>query len=366
MSKVTLRPGTPESRRQTIPAAARQLLLPASWVYRSIVAGRNFLYDLNLLSSTVVPVPVICVGNLTTGGTGKTPMVAWLAAHFRRQGKRVAILSRGYKRQNRAAPLLIRPGDPRPSIRELGDEAAMLLAALPDVALALDPRRRRGAVDLCRRWSPEVIIMDDGFQHRRLRRRLNIVMIDSQRLCGNGRLLPAGPLREPLGALQRADVVVCNKFDRRHRDFGRLAAAILEYLPAARIFTAVYQLRGCRPLWPPAAAVDLRQLRGRDVVAFAGLANPDYFFDQLAAAGLKPTATLAFPDHHDYRPADLERLAGAAAPGTMVLTTAKDAVKVAAVPGAQQLLPDLWQVEINLQLRDPQRFHKLLESRLSL
>ncbi len=345
---------------------ASTILQPLAWGYRAVVAGRNLLYDLNILSAASVPVPVICVGNLTTGGTGKTPMVAWLAAFFHRQGRRVAVLSRGYKRRGKRRPLLLLPGDPPPPVRETGDEPAMLLASRPEIALAVDPRRHRGAENLCRRWSPEIIIMDDGFQHRRLRRRLDIVMVDSQRLFGNGRLLPAGPLREPLAALQRADILVCNKFDQRHPRFTAAAAEMLSYLPPGRIFTATYKLQHCRSVWAPCEAVGRKQLRGRTAVAFAGLGNPDYFFRQLAAAGVELQAQLVFPDHHDYRTRDLERLSRIAADVPLLLTTAKDAVKIAALPTAARLLPRLHQVDITLQLADSPRFNKLLESGLSL
>ncbi|MBN2331875.1 MAG: tetraacyldisaccharide 4'-kinase [Deltaproteobacteria bacterium] len=345
------------------------LLYPPSLVYQALTTGRNLLYDFHLLETSGVPVPVICVGNLTVGGTGKTPMVAWLANHFISHGKKVALLSRGYQRRNNNNPLMLLPDEPADRdflIDDLGDEAALLHSRFPDAALILDTNRRRGATAVCSRWQPDIIIMDDGFQHRRLQRDINLVMIDSQRLFGNGHLLPAGPLRESLAALERADLVVLNKFDLPHPDFGGQIGKLFNHISPRRVCTAMYRLSSFHFLSrenPPMAA---HQMAGQTAVAFAGIGNPDYFFQQLEGLGITLKKTLTFPDHCPYTAAALEKISRAAAGCDLAITTAKDAVKIAAIPAAGELLPQLTIADIELQINQPERFNKLLESRLAL
>jgi len=331
-----------------------------------MVAGRNLLYDAGLLQINKVPVPIICVGNLTVGGTGKTPMVSWLTNYFSRQGKKVAILTRGYKRHNSQKPLILLPGEKNQyGVNELGDEAAMLHARHPHTALVLDVNRSRGARTIYSCWSPDIIIMDDGFQHRRLQRNLNIIMIDSQRLFGNGFLLPAGSLREPISALQRADLVIFNKFDAHDPLFASKSRRIFDYLSPERMFTASYQLTSLYNLNQPPRRFRIDQLQAKKVLAFAGIANPGYFFRQLETMGLKLQSTLSFPDHANYKLKNLQKISRLADNCQFAVTTAKDAVKIAEIPETQHLLPPLLVADVKLQIDLQHRFIELLESRLS-
>ncbi|MEA2108647.1 MAG: tetraacyldisaccharide 4'-kinase [Pseudomonadota bacterium] len=353
--------------KKTIHLLSQSLLYPASLGYRLAIYSRNLLYDFNLLSTTQASVPVICVGNLTVGGTGKTPMVSWLTDYFSRQGKKVAIMSRGYKRSGSQNPLVLLPGATNMrGVSELGDEAAMLHARHPQAALVLDADRSRGARAVCSRWQPDIIIMDDGFQHRRLRRSVNIVMIDSQRLFGNGLLLPAGPLREPISALQRADLLIFNKFDAQHTYFAKKSRKVFDFISPTRLFTASYHLRSLYNLKQPSRLLTVDQLQGKKILAFAGIANPDYFFQQLENIGIKLQRTLPFTDHMSYDRKSLQKISQTAAGCQLTVTTAKDAVKITAFPETCRLLPELLVADIDLQIEPQNRFIELLESRLSL
>ena len=343
------------------------LLYPVSLGYHLAVSVRNFLYDFKLLSTSTASVPVICVGNLTVGGTGKTPMVSWLADYFSHQGKKVAIITRGYKRSGSQKPLLLLP-DSKSHYKagELGDEAAMLHARHPQAALVLDADRSRGAQTICSSWQPDIIIMDDGFQHRRLQRTVNIVMIDSQRLFGNGLLLPSGPLREPITALQRADLVIFNKFDAHHSSFAKKSRKVLNHISPARLFTAHYQIHSLHNLKDPSRPVAGNQLHGKKTMAFAGIANPGYFFQQLEQQGIPLLRTLSFTDHMNYNKKSLQKISREAAGCQLIITTAKDAVKIAEIPEINQLLPEVLVADITIAIASQDRFIDLLESRLSL
>ncbi|MBN2705080.1 MAG: tetraacyldisaccharide 4'-kinase [Deltaproteobacteria bacterium] len=317
-------------------------------IYRSLMAGRNLLYDLLPALSQAVDIPVICVGNLSTGGTGKTPMTAYLADYFQAQGLNIAILSRGYGRKAARRPQLVNAATKiTPELAaELGDEALMLRQQLPSIPLVLDGNRVRGARRAGKELSPDLILLDDGFQHRRLRRNFNLLMIDSQKLFGNRRLLPAGPLRETLQALRRADAIVFNKFDQRQQHFYKEAAEVCNYISARRIFSAAYHFThftagdGRRR-----SLLEMQELG--PFCACSGLANNDYFFVQLRAHGLLVEETRSFADHHDYRAGDLRELIKLCRDRPL-LTTAKDAVKLSRLARTQKAKIQLWVAEIAL------------------
>ncbi|MBN2129221.1 MAG: tetraacyldisaccharide 4'-kinase, partial [Sedimentisphaerales bacterium] len=183
----------------------RILLTPPSWPYSLVTLFRNWLYAQGWLRVHRVGVPVVCVGNLTTGGTGKTPLVVWLARLMGQKGVRAAILTRGYKANGRKTPY---------DVTTNTDEPAELAAACPGVPVIVNPDRVAGAAEAIRSHGAQVLLMDDGFQHRRLGRDLDIVAVDATCPFGYGRLLPAGLLREPLSGLTRAHAVVLTRSDQ--------------------------------------------------------------------------------------------------------------------------------------------------------
>ncbi|MBL6751875.1 MAG: tetraacyldisaccharide 4'-kinase, partial [Nevskia sp.] len=253
------------------------------------------------------PVPVIVVGNITVGGTGKTPLVLWLVQHLRERGWRPGVVSRGYGGRAPAYPLRVTPAtDPA----ACGDEPA-LLARSAGVPVAVAPDRVAAARLLVDGGEADIIVADDGLQHYRLARDLEICVVDGSRGLGNGELLPAGPLREPAGRLGTVDLVVVNGGS------WRAAVGVPQVAMQLDIAEAVALADGFRRR--------LAAFAGQRVHAVAGIGNPQRFFDALSAAGLQVTAH-PFPDHHRFTEMDL-----AFGDDLPVMMTEKDAVKCAAL-----------------------------------
>ena len=273
------------------------------------------MYRLGFLETVRLPRPVIVVGNVTVGGSGKTPLTLWLVAELARQGFRPGIVSRGYGGSVAAAGLAREVG-PDDTAAAVGDEPLLMArrAGCP-VWIGRD-RVAAGRGLLAAHPECDVLVTDDGLQHYRLARDLEIVVMDG-RGAGNGFPLPAGPLREPLGRIRRAHALVYNG--------GRLEPRAPRDVPAfsMKLTGDVFQ-----SLADPAVRCDAVAFAGRDVHALAGIGHPRRFFDHLAALGVRATSH-AFPDHHAYGPADL------AFPGAdALLMTEKDGVKCAALAPA--------------------------------
>jgi tetraacyldisaccharide 4'-kinase len=286
------------------------LLLPVSWVYGAIAARRRARAR---KKAARLLVPVLSVGNITCGGTGKTPVVEMLVRRLLEKGLRPAILSRGY----RAGP----DGS--------NDEARVLAANLPGVP-HLQRADRVAAGREAIAAGADVLVLDDGFQHQRLARDLDLVLIDALDPFGGGRVLPAGLLREPLAALGEATLIGITRAPLVPPALRGILRGLLRDrfpgIPRVEIEmdpVDLSPLAGGDPL-PPEA------LRGIAVLAFAGLGNPEAFRRELERRGARIAAWLPFPDHHPYRPADLERVAAAAgrAGAEAIVTTQKDAVKL--------------------------------------
>ncbi|HEV2219562.1 MAG TPA: tetraacyldisaccharide 4'-kinase, partial [Casimicrobiaceae bacterium] len=321
----------------TLPAA---LLLPLSWMFGVLSAMRRAAYRAGRLRRTRLPVPVVIVGNIAAGGSGKTPLVIALAGALRERGFHPGIVSRGHGRRDRA-PRVVLPGD---RARDVGDEPPILAASGAPVCVG---RSRAGAAGALLAAHPEVdvIVCDDGLQHYALDRDVEIAVVDGARGNGNGLLLPAGPLREPVSRLASVDALVELWTDdaavapaRDPARPGREArvgagpgfpgtAAENRVRPefARRGRPAIYRMTQQPQPWrnvaDPAIVTDSGHLRGPDLVAIAGIGNPQRFFDQLERLGLEPR-THTFGDHHHYRRAEV------AFPGARaILMTEKDAVK---------------------------------------
>jgi tetraacyldisaccharide 4'-kinase len=298
-------------------AAARAGLAAIAAPYRVAVAVRNAAYEAGWLAVESAPVPVISVGNLTLGGTGKTPLVAWVARHLAAAGVPPAIVSRGYG----AAP------------GETSDEAAELAILLPDVTHVANRRRVAGARTAAARGA-RVIVLDDGFQHRRLARDLDIVAIDATDPFGCGHLFPRGLLREPLAGLARAQVAVLTRADaidapRRREIRDAFARACRGRLRAAWVEAThrPLRLRSATSVTEP-----LESLQGSRVAAFAGIGNPAAFRGAVESLGATLVGFRAFPDHHAYSDSDRESLGAWARDlaADRLVTTLKDLVKVRA------------------------------------
>lgn len=291
-------------------------LAPLSGLYGAVMAFRSLLYRLGLRHRVKVGVPVVVIGNLTVGGTGKTPLVAWLASRLSAVGLRVAIVSRGYGGRARGVTRVTMHS--RPS--EVGDEP--LLLARNAHATVFIGRDRVAAAKAAVADGADIVVSDDGLQHLALVRNCEIVVIDGQRGFGNRCLLPRGPLRESPRRLRRVNAVVVN---------GELTAPgfTLPKFVTHTAFVMHLQPADARPVAGAGSLRALTSFRGNGVHAVAGIGNPQRFFDMLRGAGLT-VYEHALPDHHAFKPGDLEF--GDSLP---VLMTEKDAVKCASFADAR-------------------------------
>lgn len=312
---------------------ARAILAPLGGTWAAVMSARNLAYDAGILPSHTGPAPVVSIGNLTLGGTGKTPLVAWVVRMLVAGGHRPAVVSRGYGARR----------------GERSDEAAELAVVLPGTMHVADRDRIRGARAAAAAGA-DVVVLDDGFQHRRLRRNLDIVAIDATDPFGCGRVFPRGLLREPVAGLARAGAVVLTRADAV--DAARRAdiRAALDRACAGRL-PAAWMEADHRPVGLRSAAGDTQPLdlvRGRRVAAFAGIGNPSAFRATLESLGAEVVDFRAFADHHAYGERDAAVLAdrAAAVRADLVATTLKDLVKM-----PRQRLGDvpLLAVEIALQ-----------------
>lgn len=284
------------------------LLLPASGLFGVLTGLRRALYRLGLLPVALLPVPVVVVGNISVGGTGKTPLVSWLAAFLRAEGYHPAIVSRGYGGAAAGPRAVGQEGDPA----SVGDEP-VLLARRAGCPVWVG-RDRVAAARALLRAHPEcdVLLSDDGLQHYRLGRQVEIVVLDGARRFGNGLLLPAGPLREGKGRLASVDAVVANLGNEP-------AGKSVE----AREYAMILCGHTFYNLERPEVRIEPESLRGKRLHAVAGIGNPGRFFGFLRKLGLE-VAEHPFPDHYSYRPEDLHFDRPDA-----ILMTEKDAVKCA-------------------------------------
>jgi tetraacyldisaccharide 4'-kinase len=312
------------------------LLAPFSALYGAVVRARMALYRAGALAAREVGVPVVSVGNLTAGGTGKTPLVGWVARSLAAEGRRVCVLSRGYRRADERRRVVVSDGGRLlADAREGGDEPRLLAEQLLGMASVVSDADRVAAA----RWAREVLgsdafVLDDGFQHLRLARDFDVVTVDATDPWGGRRLLPRGRLREPLKGLARADCVVITRSDLAP-DLAGLRSEV-ERLCGGRaaVLTARFRTRRLRPLTPGEDRGDLVDDGGpQPVAAFCAVGNPRAFFAHLRADGHELAYTRAFPDHHAYVQSDLDRLAREAESrgARALLTTAKDAVKLRAL-----------------------------------
>ena len=310
-------------------------LRPLSWLYGLGVGLRNLLFETGVLKSRAYGVPVIAVGNITVGGTGKTPHVEYLV-RLLKQRMKVAVLSRGYKRKSRGFVL----ATSETTMRELGDEAFQMKQKFKDVTVAVDKKRTHGIDTLMS--SPEtsdtdVVLLDDAFQHRYVKPGVNILLVDYHRLIINDELLPAGRLREPLKAKDRADVVIVTKCPKTlsPMDF-RVLTKQMDLYPYQQLYFTTIDYEPLSPIFAndaqPTVSID-----GQNVLLLSGIASPEKMRLDIEGAFSPASLTpMAFGDHHNFSKRDIRRIneAFSALPEPrLIVTTEKDAARLTGAEG---------------------------------
>jgi tetraacyldisaccharide 4'-kinase len=319
--------------------AARAILAPAETLYRATITARGALYDWGILGAENFSVPVLSVGNLSVGGTGKTPVAAWFARRLFEKGAKPGIVLRGYG------------GDETLVHRRLNTEVPVIVAA--DRVRGI-----REAIAL----GVDVAILDDAFQHRRAARDADIVLVNADVWMGAPRLLPAGPWREPLRSARRADLVIVTRktADRSTvEDVKRALAAAAPQVPIAVAHLAPGELRSTAT----GQTLPLQALVGADLTAIAAVAHPESFFKQLADLGaiVRP---YSFRDHHAFTRAEARWLAAQSSNSDFVVCTLKDAVKLESLWPAEG--GSLWYVSQRVRIEDgPERIDRMLDNLLS-
>jgi len=313
-------------------------LRPLSWIYGCGVKLRNFLFDIGVLKSRAFDVPVISVGNITVGGTGKTPHVEYLV-RLLQQHLRVAVLSRGYKRKTSGFLL----ATDTTTARDIGDEPFQMKQKFKGLTVAVCKQRVKGIERLVEQdHGLDVVLLDDAFQHRYVKPGVNILLVDYHRLIIYDKLLPAGRLREPLSGKNRADIVIVTKCPRELKPMEfRVITKAMDLFPYQRLFFTTLAYDPMRPLYDKErGARPLAQLQQNEhVLLLTGIASPRQLIDDLSpfTSHLVP---LTFPDHHAFTKKDIRRIndAFAAMPAPKcIVTTEKDAARL---PTADKLSPE--------------------------
>jgi tetraacyldisaccharide 4'-kinase len=340
------------------------MLWPLEQLYRCFMRGRAVAYRRGWLRARRLPACVISVGNLTVGGTGKTPMVMRLAAWLRQRGLHVAVLTRGYGRRQRLPLVINGQGEVSQYTPELmGDEPILLARHLPDVTIGIGADRfalGQRIIQMEAPHPPDVFLLDDGFQHLRLARDLDLLLLDASSPLAPGAVLPAGPLREPLSALARAHLFVLTRSEGSAEK--KLLQAVRRHNPRAPLFRASTKLVGVfdAATHRPANLFVLQQQR---VLGFCGIGNPEAFWEDLRRWGFNLVGTSVFPDHHRYRVEDFQaiiRRADRARAGAL-LTTEKDLVNLTVVPPS---VPPCLYCRIDLEFEDEPGFFAAVAERL--
>lgn len=302
------------------------LLAPLSWLYSLIQQLRSLLYLSGILKTVRLPRQVVSIGNIAVGGTGKTPVTMYIARFLIEQGYKVAVLSRGYGGTLEGQTVVVSDGVSvmlAPS--ECGDEPYLLATTVKGLIVVIGSDRYAAGLLAMEQLSPDIFLLDDGFQHLRLWRDLNILLLDCKRPFGNGWTLPAGLLREPQIAAKRADLIIMTRAPE-----GTSMASLNSKIPACVSYHHIAELI---PL-SGGSSVTLTNLANCKVIAFAGIAEPILFFDELKNQGLNVIHTINFPDHTIYSKSDVSDIADAMDKYgvSIAITTEKDGVKLQNLP----------------------------------
>lgn len=317
--------------KKSIPLLKRIFYSPLSWIWESVYFFRRACYDYGILRQRSFQVPVISIGNLTFGGTGKTPFTLWLAEYLHKKNKKVMILMRGYKGKLEHSSGIITAGKMMtPDPVEYGDEPLLFARRLEDATIVVGKNRSENLSFYFPKVEPDVVLLDDGHQHIKIKRKLNIVLFDATMPMIRYRVAPLGYMREGFQALKDADLVVIGKADVAGPEKIKALKKFLQpHLPVGVEFAEV----GFRPNGFYNAANDLvlkaEEIRGRKVIGVAGVANPQSFFKLLEELGAEVIVTESFPDHYYFKPDEINALLSyAKSEDALLVTTEKDMVRI--------------------------------------
>ena len=334
----------------------RDWLLPLSWIYGCLVRLRNFFFDVGILKSHSFSVPIIAVGNITVGGTGKTPHVEYLIKLLKGRSK-IAVLSRGYKRKSKGFIV----ADKDSTVRDIGDEPFQMKRKYPDTIVAVDKKRVHGIKILTEQnRSLDVILLDDAFQHRYVKPGINILLVDYHRLIIYDKLLPAGRLREPLAGKNRADIVIVTKCPTslKPMDF-RVITKAMDLFPYQHLYFTTLQYECLRHINNNSTRTFASLKPDEHVLLLTGIASPQQIVEDLATlipegeTLSKRLTSMAFPDHHDFKKKDVLRIneTFAAMPSPKcIITTEKDAARLSCIEGlSDEVCQHLYSLPVNVK-----------------
>ncbi|WP_370640877.1 tetraacyldisaccharide 4'-kinase [Prevotella sp. E13-17] len=342
-------------------------LLPLGWLYGCVVQMRNYLFEMGILKSESFSTPVISVGNITVGGTGKTPHIEYLIRLLEKSAK-VAVLSRGYKRTSKG--FLI--ADEHSTAQDIGDEPYQMKQKFPDITIAVEKKRAKG-IKLLLQKDPklDVILLDDAFQHRYVKPGINILLVDYHRLIIYDKMLPAGRMREPLSGKNRADIIIVTKCPKSLTPMEyRVITKAMDLFPYQELYFSTLSYGKLTPLFKEAANAQLAQkagnltdLKDQNCLLLTGIASPQQMIEDLKphAASLHP---LTFPDHHSFNPQDIERINAEfnnLQGPKCIVTTEKDAARIKHTQGLSEAVKSslfVLPLEIEFMLEQTDKFNQ--------
>jgi tetraacyldisaccharide 4'-kinase len=304
------------------------LLIPLSIIYAFVIWLRNKLYDKKIFRSLKIDqCKLISVGNISVGGTGKTPVIKFLAGYLSEMGFKVAILSRGYRRSSKGTIIVSDGNHVLAGLKDAGDEPFLLAQQLKNIPIVVEGDRYNGAVTIREKFQPHIILLDDAYQHRRLQRDFDIVLVDASVGFGRGLLLPAGFLREPVKNLNRADLIWFTRIDQSN-NFDMLASWVNRYTSRPMIISehranTIIQASTNKQY-------QLSYLNQKQILLFSGIANPRSFEKTVIGLGAKVVHHLLFSDHYQYQQTDINKILKKAGDldTDVILTTEKDFVRI--------------------------------------
>jgi tetraacyldisaccharide 4'-kinase len=339
------------------------LLSPLSALYGAVVSTRSLLYKTGLFKVNKLPCKVISIGNITVGGSGKTPMTIFVAERLTSFGFKVVVLSRGYGRTTTGTQVVSDTDSILLKPKEAGDEPYLMAKRLAGIPVVVGEKRYEAGLKIMELFSPDILLLDDGFQHISLARDLNILLIDSATGFGSGLLLPTGILREPVSAAGRADLVMVKGAELGAKEAAQMKPHNKEEIRfeyTIEDFTIISKV----------GAADAETNQAARVLALAALANPGSFISTIESLGLEIGRERLYRDHHDYTKEDLAEIFKAATGLDAIVTTEKDAVKLKALLDeetneAADAHPPVYVLRIGTKVSDPERFDYLLKSILN-